>query len=229
MDSNNRTKAIPGGRSSGIQSTALDPAVAKVLRSTYLLLAATMGFSAIMAGVSMAINAPFFGLWTLLPYVLCLWMTEKNKNNASGILWVFALTGWLGFTLGPILNMYMAARGAEQIILALGSTALIFFAASAYVLTTRKNLSFMTGFLMTGILVAFIASIANYFLQIPVLSLTISAVFALLSSAMIMWQTSAIIHGGERNYISATVTLFVMIYNLFLSLLQIFGIMGSDD
>ncbi|MDB9843278.1 Bax inhibitor-1/YccA family protein [Porticoccaceae bacterium] len=229
MDSNNRTKAIPGGRSSGIQSTALDPAVAKVLRSTYLLLAATMGFSAIMAGVSMAINAPFFGLWTLLPYVLCLWMTEKNKNNASGILWVFALTGWLGFTLGPILNMYMAARGAEPIILALGSTALIFFAASAYVLTTRKNLSFMTGFLMTGILVAFIASIANYFLQIPVLSLTISAVFALLSSAMIMWQTSAIIHGGERNYISATVTLFVMIYNLFLSLLQIFGIMGSDD
>ena len=229
MDSNNRTKAIPGGRSSGIQSTALDPAVAKVLRSTYLLLAATMGFSAIMAGVSMAINAPFFGLWTLLPYVLCLWMTEKNKNNASGILWVFALTGWLGFTLGPILNMYMAARGAEPIMLALGSTALIFFAASAYVLTTRKNLSFMTGFLMTGILVAFIASIANYFLQIPVLSLTISAVFALLSSAMIMWQTSAIIHGGERNYISATVTLFVMIYNLFLSLLQVFGIMGSDD
>ena len=229
MDSNNRTKAIPGGRSSGIQSTALDPAVAKVLRSTYLLLAATMGFSAIMAGVSMAINAPFFGLWTLLPYVLCLWMTEKNKNNASGILWVFALTGWLGFTLGPILNMYMAARGAEPIMLALGSTALIFFAASAYVLTTRKNLSFITGFLMTGILVAFIASIANYFLQIPVLSLTISAVFALLSSAMIMWQTSAIIHGGERNYISATVTLFVMIYNLFLSLLQIFGIMGSDD
>ena len=229
MDSNNRTKAIPGGRSSGIQSTALDPAVAKVLRSTYLLLATTMGFSAIMAGVSMAINAPFFGLWTLLPYVLCLWMTEKNKNNASGILWVFALTGWLGFTLGPILNMYMAARGAEPIMLALGSTALIFFAASAYVLTTRKNLSFMTGFLMTGILVAFIASIANYFLQIPVLSLTISAVFALLSSAMIMWQTSAIIHGGERNYISATVTLFVMIYNLFLSLLQIFGIMGSDD
>ena len=142
---------------------------------------------------------------------------------------VFALTGWLGFTLGPILNMYMAARGAEPIMLALGSTALIFFAASAYVLTTRKNLSFMTGFLMTGILVAFIASIANYFLQIPVLSLTISAVFALLSSAMIMWQTSAIIHGGERNYISATVTLFVMIYNLFLSLLQIFGIMGSDD
>jgi modulator of FtsH protease len=86
----------------------------------------------------------------------------------------------------------------------------------------------MTGFLMTGMLVAFIAAIANVFLQIPALSLTISAVFALLSSAMIMWQTSAIIHGGERNYISATVTLFVMIYNLFLSLLHIFGIMNDD-
>ena len=212
----------------GIESTALSPEVSKVLRSTYLLLGATITFSAMMAGLSMAMNAPYFGLWTLLPYVLCLWMTEKNKNNASGLFWVFALTGWLGFTLGPILNMFLSTQGSEPIMLALGSTALIFFAASAYVLTTRKNLNFMTGFLMTGMLVAFIAAIANVFLQIPALSLTISAVFALLSSAMIMWQTSAIIHGGERNYISATVTLFVMIYNLFLSLLHIFGIMNDD-
>ena len=212
----------------GIESTALSPEVSKVLRSTYLLLGATITFSAMMAGLSMAMNAPYFGLWTLLPYVLCLWMTEKNKNNASGLFWVFALTGWLGFTLGPILNMFLATQGSEPIMLALGSTALIFFAASAYVLTTRKNLNFMTGFLMTGMLVAFIAAIANVFLQIPALALTISAVFALLSSAMIMWQTSAIIHGGERNYISATVTLFVMIYNLFLSLLHIFGIMNDD-
>ena len=225
MDSNNRTKTMP----SGIQSTALDPAVAKVLKSTYFLLSLTLAFSAIMAGVSMAINAPFFGLWTLVPYVLCLWMTEKNKNNASGIVWVFALTGWMGFTLGPILNMFLAIQGAEPIMMALGSTALIFFASSAYVLTTRKNLSFMTGFLMTGLLLAFVASIANYFLQIPALSLTVSAVFALLSTGLIMWQTSAIIHGGERNYISATVTLFVMLYNLFVSLLQIFGVMGGDD
>ena len=225
MDSNNRTKTMP----SGIQSTALDPAVAKVLKNTYFLLSLTLAFSAIMAGVSMAINAPFFGLWTLVPYVLCLWMTEKNKNNASGIVWVFALTGWMGFTLGPILNMFLAIQGAEPIMMALGSTALIFFASSAYVLTTRKNLSFMTGFLMTGLLLAFVSSIANYFLQIPALSLTVSAVFALLSTGLIMWQTSAIIHGGERNYISATVTLFVMLYNLFVSLLQIFGVMGGDD
>ena len=212
----------------GIESTALSPEVSKVLRSTYLLLGVTIAFSAIMAGVSMAINAPYFGLWTLLPYVLCLWMTEKNKNNASGIAWVFALTGWMGFTLGPILNMFLATRGAEPIMMALGSTALIFFASSAYVLTTRKNLSFMGGFLMTGMLVAFVAAIANYFMQIPALSLAISSVFALVSTGIIMWQTSAIINGGERNYISATVTLFVMIYNLFVSLLQIFGVMGDD-
>lgn len=219
-----RTKAMP----QGIESTALDANVAKVLRNTYLLLSVTLAFSAVMAGVAMAINAPYFGLWTLLPYLICLWMVEKNKNNGSGIVWVFALTGWMGFTLGPILSMFLAVKGAEPIVMALGSTALIFFASSAYVLTTKKNLNFMTGFLMTGMLVAFVAAIANYFLQIPALSLTVSAVFVFLSSAIIMWQTSAIIHGGERNYISATVTLFVMIYNLFVSLLQIFGIMGDD-
>ena len=212
----------------GIQATALSPEVTKVLRSTYMLLGTTIAFSAIMAGISMAVDAPHFGLLTLLPYFLCLWMTEKNKNSSKGLFWVFALTGWLGFTLGPILNMYMAVKGAEPIMLALGSTALIFFAASAFVLTTRKNLSFMTGFLMTGMLVAFVAAIANVFLQIPLLSLTVSSVFALLSAGIIMWQTSAIIHGGERNYISATVTLFVMVYNLFFSLLHIFGIMGDD-
>ena len=213
---------------SGIQSTALSPEVTKVLRSTYVLLGTTIAFSALMAGISMAIEAPLFGLLTLLPYFLCLWMVEKNKDNSKGLFWVFALTGWLGFTLGPILNMYLAVKGADTIMLALGSTALVFFASSAYVLTTRKNLSFMTGFLMVGLLISFVAAIANVFLQIPLLSLTISAVFAFLSAGIIMWQTSAIIHGGERNYISATVTLFVMIYNLFLSLLHIFGIMSDD-
>ena len=213
---------------SSVANVALDPAVAKVLRSTYTLLGVTLAFSALMAGISMAMNAPYFGLWTLLPYFICLWMVEKNKNNASGIAWVFALTGWMGFTLGPIISMYLAAVGSGPIMMALGSTALVFFGASAYVLTTRKNLNFMTGFLMTGILVAFIAGIANIFLKIPALSITVSSVFAFLSAGIIMWQTSAIIHGGERNYISATVTLFVMIYNLFLSLLQLFGIMSDD-
>ena len=213
---------------SSVANVALDPAVAKVLRSTYTLLGVTLAFSALMAGISMAMNAPYFGLWTLLPYFICLWMVEKNKNNASGIAWVFALTGWMGFTLGPIISMYLAAVGSGPIMMALGSTALVFFGASAYVLTTRKNLNFMTGFLMTGILVAFIAGIANIFLKIPALSITVSSVFAFLSAGIIMWQTSAIIHGGERNYISATVTLFVMIYNLFVSLLHLIGFMSDE-
>lgn len=211
----------------GITSTALSPEVSKVLRSTYLLLGVTLTFSAVMAAVAMMVNAPYFGLWTLLPYFLCLWMVEKNKNSSAGILWVFALTGWMGFTLGPILNFYMAAKGAEPILTALGATALVFFAASAYVLTTKKNLSFMGGFLMVGMLVAFVAGIANVFLEVRGLSLAVSSAFALISAGVIMWQTSAIIHGGERNYISATVTLFVMIYNLFISLLQLIGL--SDD
>jgi modulator of FtsH protease len=116
---------------SGVANAALDPAVAKVLRSTYTLLGVTVAFSALMAGISMAINAPYFGLWTLLPYFICLWMVEKNKNNASGIAWVFALTGWMGFTLGPIISMYLAAVGSGPIMMALGSTALVFFGASA--------------------------------------------------------------------------------------------------
>ncbi|MEH6616915.1 MAG: Bax inhibitor-1/YccA family protein [Porticoccus sp.] len=210
-----------------IVSTALDPAVTKVLRNTYLLLSITLAFSAVMSWVAIAVNAPFMGLWMLLPYIGCLWMVEKNKNSTAGLFWVFALTGWMGFTLGPIISFYLATSGSETILTALGGTALIFFACSGYVLITRKELSFMSGFLMTGIIVAFVAAIANAFLQIQGLSLAISCVFLLLSSGIIMWQTSAIIHGGERNYISATVTLFVMLFNIFTSLLHLLGL-SSD-
>lgn len=210
-----------------IVSTALDPAAVKVLRNTYTLLAMTLAFSALMSGVAMAINAPFMGLWMLLPYIGCLWMVEKNKNSTAGLFWVFALTGWMGFTLGPIINAYLTMSGSETVMTALGGTALIFFATSGYVLVTKKELSFMGGFLMTGILVAFVAAIANYFLQIQGLSLALSCIFLLLSSGIIMWQTSAIIHGGEQNYISATVTLYVMIYNVFTSLLSLIGL--ADD
>lgn len=217
----------PISTQSGIQSTALSADVIKVLRNTYALLALTVMFSAITAGIAMAINAPYMGLWMLLPYIGCLWMTEKNKNNAMGLFWVFALTGWLGFTIGPMLSYYLATTGSEPILMALGGTAVIFFACSAYVLTTRKELSFMSGFLMTGILVAFVAAIANVFLQIQGLALAISAAFLIISSGLIMWQTSAIIHGGERNYISATVMLYVMLFNIFTSLLHLLGL--SDD
>jgi modulator of FtsH protease len=208
-------------------STALDAGAVKVLRNTYALLAMTLLFSAVTASVSMALGVPYFGLWTLLPYFVLLFLVEKNKNSAGGLFWVFALTGWMGFSLGPILNHYVSISGFEPVLMALVGTAAVFFGLSAYVLVTRRDLGFATGFLATGMLVAFVAAIANYFLQVPALGLALTAIFMFLSSALIMWQTSQIIHGGERNYISATVTLFVMIYNLFSILLSFFG--GSNE
>ncbi|MCB1616609.1 MAG: Bax inhibitor-1/YccA family protein [Pseudomonadales bacterium] len=204
-------------------SASTSPEVLKVLRNTYTLLAMTITFSAVMAAVSMALNVPYLGLWMLIPYFICLFAVTKTQNSAAGLFWVFALTGWLGFTLGPILNFYISMSGYEPVFLALGGTAFIFFSLSAFILITRKDLSGMTGFLMTGIIVAFIAAIANLFLQISSLHLVISCVFLLLSSGLIMWQTSQIVHGGETNYISATVTLFVMLYNIFTILLSFLG------
>ncbi len=210
-----------------LTGTTLSPEVSKVLRNTYALLAMTVVFSAVTAGIAMALEVPYLGLWSLLPFFLFLWLTEKNKNSSAGLIWVFALTGWLGFTIGPIISYYLNTSGAEPVLTALGGTALIFFACSGYVLTTRKNLAFMSGFLITGLVVAFVAAIANWFLQIQGLALALSCIFLVISSGLIMWQTSEIIHGGETNYISATVTLFVMIYNVFSSLLHLLG-MTSD-
>lgn len=195
----------------------------KVLRNTYTLLALTIGFSAITAFISMAINMPHLGLWMLLPYFGLLYAIEKTKNSSWGLFWVFALTGFMGLTIGPILNAYLGAFGSGPILTALGGTALIFFGLSGYTLVTRKDFSFMGNFIMIGILVAFVAGIANYFLNMSGLGLAVSCMFAFLSSLLIMWQTSQIIHGGEKNYISATVTLYVSIYNLFLSLLSLLG------
>jgi modulator of FtsH protease len=209
-------------------STALSSDVSKVLRNTYMLLAMTLAFSAFTATVSMYFRFAIPSFVTLIVYFALLFGVEKTKNSSTGLVMVFALTGFLGLTIGPIINHYIALRGMEPIVLALGSTATIFFGLSGYVLVTKKDMSFATGFIMTGVLVAFIAGLANMFLHLSSLALAVSCMFAFLSSMMIMWQTSAIIHGGERNYISATVTLFVSLYNIFLSLLQIFGI-ASDD
>jgi modulator of FtsH protease len=221
MDINELTNDV-----SGIE--ILDDEIGKVLRNTYLLLGATIAFSAVMAAISMTIGIPYMGLWMLLPYFGLLFMIEKTKNSASGIAWVFALTGFMGVTLGPILSAVLSLRGGEPILMALGSTALTFFAASAYVLKTRKNLSSWIGFLSVGILVAFVSMLINYFfLQMPAFTSAISCIFAIVSAGIIMWQTSEIIHGGERNYISATVTLFVMLYNLFSVFLAFFG-MGEE-
>lgn len=203
--------------------------VSKVLRNTYILLSAAFAFSALTAWISAVVGAPFMGLWMLAPYFLCLWMVEKTKNSMMGLFWVFALTGWLGFSTGPILSLVAASAGMQPIFMALGGTATIFFGLSGYVLVSRKDLSFMGGFLMTGLLVAFVAGIANVFFQVQGLSLAVSSMFLLLSSGVIAWYTSKIIHGGETNYISATVTLFVALYNVFMSLLHlILSFTGGD-
>ncbi len=209
--------------SSGLSSIE----ISKVLRNTYALLAMTIAFSALVSTVAIMINAPYLGPWiTLGVYIGTVIAVEKTKNSTWGLFWVFALTGWLGFTLGPILNYYLHVSGFEPILMALGGTAIIFFGLSGYILVTRKNMSFATGFLMTGILVAFIAGIANLFLNISGLAMAVNVMFLFLSSGIIMWQTSEIIHGGERNYISATVTLYVMLYNIFTILLSF---LGGDD
>lgn len=204
----------------------------KMLKNTYLLLSMTLLFSALIAGVSMYMNLPHPGMIiTLVGYFGLLFLTEKFKNNGLGLVFVFALTGFMGLTLGPILNMYLHtfSNGHELIMTALGGTGVIFLGLSGYALTTRKDFSFLGGFLMVGILVAFLAGIGAMVFSMPSLSLAISAIFILLMSGMILFQTSAIIHGGETNYISATVSLYVSIYNLFLSLLQLLGVFSGDD
>lgn len=203
----------------------------KVLRNTYALLAMTLVFSAAVAGVSMALKLPHPGiLITLVAYFGLLFAVEKTKNSSLGLLFVFALTGFMGYTLGPIVSMYaQLPNGNSIIMMALGTTGTIFLGMSAWVLSTGKDLSGMGKTLMVGVIVAFVLGLGNIFFQMPALALAVSAMFVVLMSGMIAYQTSAILHGGETNYISATVTLYVAIYNLFLSLLQILGVMGSDD
>lgn len=204
----------------------------KLLRNTYLLLSMTLLFSALTAGIAMTLNLPHPGMIiTMIGYFGLLFLTTKFSNSGLGLVFVFALTGFMGLTLGPILNMYIAAysNGHELIMTALGGTGLIFLGLSGYALTTRKNFSFIGGFLMVGILVAFLAGIGAAVFSIPALSLAVSAMFILLMSGMILYQTSEIIHGGETNYILATISLYVSIYNLFLSLLQLLGAFSGED
>ncbi len=214
------------------QSPERTLATNKVLKNTYMLLSMTLLFSAITAGASMVLALPHPGLiLTMVGYFGLLFLTNKFSHSSLGILFVFALTGFMGYTLGPILSAYttMFSNGTELIMTALGGTGLIFLGLSGYVLTTRKDFSFIGGFMMVGILVAFLAGIGAIVFSIPALSLAVSAMFILLMSGMILYQTSAIIHGGETNYILATVSLYVSLFNLFTSLLHILGVMGGDD
>ena len=203
----------------------------KVLRNTYTLLSMTLLFSAATAGIAMVMNLPPFNpILTLVGYFGLLFATTKFRDSGLGLLFVFMLTGFMGLTLGPILNFYLAtANGSQLVMTALGGTGVIFLALSGYALTSRKDFSFMGGFLMVGILVAFLGGIGAMIFSIPMLSLAVSGMFVLLMSGLILYQTSEIIHGGETNYIMATVTLYISIYNLFLSLLHLLTAFGGDD
>lgn len=203
----------------------------KVLRNTYGLLALTLLFSGLCAGVAMALNLPHPGmLITLVGYFGLLFLVSKFSNSAVGLVFVFALTGFMGITLGPVLNSYIShfANGGQLVTLALSGTGLTFVGLSAYALISRKDFGFLNGMLVAGIWIAFLLGLAAFFFNVPALSLSVSAMFIVLMSGMILWQTSEIVHGGESNYILATVNLYVSIFNMFTSLLNILGIYGDD-
>ncbi|MDE2427634.1 MAG: Bax inhibitor-1/YccA family protein [Burkholderiales bacterium] len=202
----------------------------KVLRNTYMLLSMTLLFSALAAAVTISLNLPGPGfIVTMVAYFGLLFLTTKLRNSAWGIASVFALTGFMGYTLGPIISHYLKMPGGSGIVMmAMGMTGVIFLGLSAYVLISKRDFSFIGGFLMIGMLVAIVASIGAMFFQIPALALTISAVMVLLMSGMILFETSNIIRGGETNYIMATVSLYITIFNLFTSLLQLLGFIERD-
>ena len=203
----------------------------KVLKNTYMLLSMTLVFSAVTAGIAMAMN---LGHGTALILSLVgfglLFVVHKTADSSNGLIAIFAFTGVMGASIGPMLNYYLAMpNGPELVMQALGGTAVVFFGLSAYALTTRKDFSYMGGFLMVGLLVAVVAMIANIFLNIPALSLTISAAIVMIMSGLILFDTSRIINGGETNYIRATVSLYLSIYNLFIHLLHLLSALSGRD
>jgi len=205
--------------------------VSRVLRNTYGLLALTLAFSGVMAYVAQQMHVGYPNVFVvLIGFYGLFFLTNKLRDSGWGLVSAFALTGFMGFILGPILNLYLKMQGgAELVSSAFAMTALVFAGLSAYVLISRKDMSFLGGFLTAGFFVLVGAMLVSFFFQISGLQLAISAGVVLFSALMILYQTSAIIHGGERNYIMATISLYVSIYNLFVSLLQLFGLMGRDD
>ena len=202
----------------------------KVLRNTYFLLGLTMAFSAVVAYISMSLNLPYPNLIVLLVgFYGLLFVTNRLANSAWGILAAFAFTGFMGYTIGPILNMYVARGMEDLIMLAFAATAIVFFACSAYVLTTKKDMSFLSTAIFSLFIVLLLGIVASFFFQIPALAVGISALFVVFSTMTILYETSNIIYGGETNYIRATVSIYVSIYNLFISLLRLLSIFSSDD
>ena len=216
----------------GNSYSAARPAVEvnKVLKNTYMLLSMTLLFSAVCAGVAMAAGlGQGAALLCMLGAFGSMFVVNRTADSGKGLIWIFVFTGLLGAALGPMLNHYLAMQGGPQLVMqALGGTAIIFFALSGYALVSRKDFSFMGGFLFVGLLVAVIASIANIFLGIPALYLATSAAIVLIMSGLILFDTSRIIHGGETNYIRATVSLYLSIYNIFIHLLAILGVTSND-
>jgi modulator of FtsH protease len=226
----NQMASYPSTVASQARGSAL--ATNKVLRNTYLLLGATLAFSALTAGISMMLNLPHPGLLiTLVGYFGLLFAVHKTQNSAWGVLFVFLLTGFMGLTLGPIISAYLKflPNGAEVVTTALGITAGTFLGLSAYAVKSEKDFSFMRGFLMVGLIGAFLVGLVAVIFQLSTMSLVVSGAFVILASGLILYQTSEIIHGGETNYILATVTLYVSIYNLFTSLLHLLGAASGDD
>lgn len=220
------------GGAVGGMGTAQPSALAtnSVLRNTYMLLGLTLGFSALVAYVASSIGAPRLGfIPTLIGFFGLLFLVNKTANSAWGLLSVFLFTGFMGFTAGPIVGMYMAGgAGATLVTSALATASFAFIGLSAFAVFSKKDFSFLTGFITVGFFVLMGAVLVSYFFDLAVMHTAISVGFVLFSSAVILWQTGSIVNGGERNYIRATVTLYVSFYNLFMSLLHIFGVMGDD-
>lgn len=225
-----RGAANPRGQSTPASSLTTN----QVLRNTYMLLSMTLLFSAAMAGISMAMGAPHFGILTFFVAIGLFFAIHRMRNSGWGIALVFVLTGFLGFSLGPVISLYLSLPGGSEIVMtSMGLTGLIFLSLSWYTLATRKDFSFMAGFLMTG-LVVMLGGILLLWLgplfgfHVPGLHLALSAFVVLLMSGLILFDTSRIIHGGETNYVMATVSLYLSIYNLFVSLLHLVGVFSED-
>jgi modulator of FtsH protease len=205
--------------------------VNRVLRNTYALLAMTLLFSAVVATASLVLRAPSPGLLiSLVGSFGLLFAVYKLQNSSWALPAVFAFTGFMGYTLGPVLARSLALPGGGEVVaMALGATGVTFLALSAWVVTTRRDFSFLGGFLFAGMVIALLAGLAAVFMEVPALGLAVSAMVALLSAGFILVDTSRIVNGGETNYVLATVGLYLSIFNLFSSLLSLFGIGGSGD
>ncbi len=201
----------------------------KVLRSTYALLAMTLLWSAVTASVAVSMGAPHLGFVTLLVFIGLLFMVHKTANSAWGLVWTFALTGFLGFSLAPLLSVVLGmANGGMLVAQSLAITAVAFFGLSIYTVTTKRDFSFLTGFLIVGAVVIVASWIVSIFYWTTLMSQVLAGICILFGAALILWETSAVVRGEETNYIRATVGIYVGIYNIFSSVLLLFGLGGDD-